>query len=89
MFPRSQYGGADLNFFPLSSEKKEISGRAVLRRARGTTATRHALTAILSDDRKASAPAAVGGSDGPSQHPSLCSGGCPRVPGPHGSINLR
>lgn len=52
----------------MGSEKRELLGRAVLRGARGQGATQCALAVILGGDCTVSAPAAVGGSDAPSQH---------------------
>lgn len=52
----------------MGSEKRELSGRAVLRGARGQAATQCALAVILSGDRTVPTPVAAEGSEAPSQH---------------------
>lgn len=73
----SMYSDADLNFSPWVV-KRELSGRAVLRGARGQGATQCALAVISGGDCTVSTPVNVGGSDAPSQHREA----------PHGHIKL-
>lgn len=64
----STYSDADLNFSPWVVKRENTQGAAVLRGPRGQAATQCALAVILSGDCTVPTPAAVEGSEAPSQH---------------------